>query len=101
MRTSSHQSPLVIWHASILQYGNSDDIFELPSELYGVDFEGPVLNIETENNVVVNTISVQLTERENEDLAVLVDPLQNDGNHGINLYLHVRDYLNGLLSSRE
>ena len=82
------------------QYGNSDDIFEMQGEHYGVDFQGPVLNIETENNVVVNTISVQLTEREIEDLAVLVNPLQNNGNHEINLYLHGRGHLHGLLSSR-
>lgn len=97
MRTSSHQSPLAVWHASILQSVNNENHFEMQGELYGVDFEGPMTDIETDNNVIVNAISVQLTERDIQDLSVLINPMQDDGNHGINLYLQTRDHIKMLM----
>ena len=99
MRTVSHKSPLAVWHTSILQSVNDDNLFEMQGELYGVDFEGPVTDIETNNNVIVNAVSVQLTERQLQELSVLINPMHDDGNHGINLYLQTRDHIKRLMPS--
>ncbi len=97
MRTSSHQSPLAVWHTSILQSVNNDDLLDTERDLYGIDSEGPIIDIETNNNVCFNEISVQLTEREFQELSTVINPLRDDGNHGIDLYMQTRDYLKRLL----
>lgn len=51
---------------------------------YGLD--GPVPQLQTNNNDEVPRSSVELTDEDRTILALSVDPLVDDGNHGIHLY---------------
>ena len=95
MRTGRHLSPLAIWTSSMLQsaVNDNDDLYQAQGDLYGVDFEGTVVEIETDNNVVVEDISIHLNEEDFATLFNMVDPLSDDMNHGIDLYLHTRDFV--------
>ena len=62
--------------------------------LYGIDPVGPVSDIETDNMVVVPESTLNLTEYENREIDRLShDPPADDGNHGIQQYLTIRNYL--------
>ena len=50
-------------------------------QTYGIDYDGPLTDIETDNNVVVPE-SHQMQELQNR-----IDPLSDDGNNGINHFL--------------
>ncbi|KXJ20659.1 hypothetical protein AC249_AIPGENE921 [Exaiptasia diaphana] len=87
MRTCGHQSPLCLWNMSLLD--TPDDASVLNLDTYGVDPDGPLPDVITDNNVVVPEFTFELTDIENEQLRQSVDPLSDDGNCGINHFLHV------------
>jgi hypothetical protein len=61
---------------------------------YGVDYGGPTPDVDTNNNVVVPNSSVEITGEQLTYLSDHVDPLNDDGNHGINNYLSALDIMN-------
>ena len=58
-----------------------------------VDIDGPIQEIETENNVVVPAINPQYTEEQLQHLLRHINPLRNDNNHGLNVYNDVQSIL--------
>ncbi|KAL3864604.1 hypothetical protein ACJMK2_006269 [Sinanodonta woodiana] len=68
-------------------------------EPLGVDHNGPIGEIESENNVQVPFINVLLTPDALNHLQTLCDPLSDDGNHGINHFLIVKSVVTQLLAS--
>ena len=65
---------------------------------YGLDDDGPVPQLQTNNNVTVPRSSVELTDEDRAILALSVDPLVDDGNHGIHLYLQTMQIITALAS---
>ena len=62
--------------------------------LFGIDPDGPVGELETDNNVVVPQSTIQLTEYQLNEISQLVpDPLVDDGNYKILHYLTICNYL--------
>ena len=53
-------------------------------QTYGIDYEGPLTDIETDNNVVVPESPIQLIDHQLQELP----PLSDDGNNGINHFLN-------------
>ena len=53
-------------------------------QTYGIDYEGPLTDIETDNNVVVPESPIQLIDHQLQEL----HPLSDDGNNGINHFLN-------------
>lgn len=53
-------------------------------QTYGIDYDGPLTDIETDNNVVVPESQIQLTDHQLQELQNRIDPLSDDGNNGIN-----------------
>lgn len=53
---------------------------------YGIDDEGPLLELQTNNNVVIPNINVTINET-TMNIIQQVNPLENDGNHGIDVFL--------------
>ncbi|PFX18913.1 hypothetical protein AWC38_SpisGene16700 [Stylophora pistillata] len=91
MRTTGHHSPLALWNMSLLQTSDAAEVLDIES--YGIDQDGPIPDIITDNNVVVPELELELTESENQQLKENVDPLSDDGNSGINHFLSVLQIL--------
>lgn len=91
MRTTGHHSPLALWNMSLLQTSDAAEVLDIES--YGIDQDGPIPDIITDNNVVVPELELKLTESENQQLKENVDPLSDDGNSGINHFLSVLQIL--------
>lgn len=93
LRTVNSKSPLAIWYSEVETGIGDSDIGNI--SLYGIDPDDPVVNdIETENMVIVPESTITLTEIQMNDVANLVpNPLVDDGNHKINHYLEIQNYL--------
>ena len=89
LRTSRHQSPLALWQTSIIR--TADDSPLVNFQDYGIDYDGPVPDVVTNNNVIVPNSTVELTEEQLHYLSSNVNPVSDDGNHGINNFLNALD----------
>lgn len=56
-------------------------------EQYGIDDDGPVPELQTNNYVAIARSTVQLADEERTILTLTIDPLVEDNNHGINSFL--------------
>jgi len=89
--TAGNQSPMTLWCAGIMH--SMDDAVLCEPESYGIDFESSVTEMD-DNCSVVPGSQVQLTERGMTVLKNHVpDPLEDDGNSGIDLYIKVCEAL--------
>ena len=97
LRTVQNQSPFQIFHERVLQFSShsgSRGIIEgqVPDALYGVDEEAPIPAPQLgHDDDVVEVISPRnpLQQEDYEQLLEEVDPLEDDGEHGISLYARV------------
>ena len=92
LRTVNHQSPMALWHAGML---NQHQDFEGDTTFYGTNFSEQIANIQTDNDVIVPEIDIVMTPDQYHHLEQSVNPLEQDGNHGINHYLNALDILRG------
>lgn len=87
LSSQSNQSPLQLFTHCARDFGprqieENDDAFD------GVDDDGPVADLQTNNHVVVPDLNIQIDNgMVIEDLNILAD----DGSHGIDTYLEVRN----------
>lgn len=93
LSTQNGRTPLQLWHTGVInniaqQNVAVDSIFEV-DDSFGVDYEGPLPGIQTNNNVVIPDISLGLNDTIVNLIQQTFDPLQNDGNYGINLFCSV------------
>lgn len=93
LRTARHQAPLAIWQTNVIPLTNDSPLVNFNE--YGIDYGGPVPDVVTNNNVVVPNSSVELTEDQYMYLSSRVDPISDDGNHGINNYLYALEIVKG------
>lgn len=88
LSTQGGQTPLQLWHTGvtnnvgILSFIN--DIFHVDN-YYGVDEEGPLPELQTNNNVNIPAIDININETA-MNIIQQVNPLENDGNHGIDVF---------------
>ncbi|MEQ2238673.1 hypothetical protein ILYODFUR_035583, partial [Ilyodon furcidens] len=97
LSTQNGQTPLQLWHTGVInnmaqQNTAVDSIFEL-HENFGVDHAGPLPDIQTRNNVVIPDIDVGINDTALNLMHRTFDPLQNDGNYGIDLFCSVVTFL--------
>ncbi|XP_028408223.1 uncharacterized protein LOC114530807 [Dendronephthya gigantea] len=98
LRTMNHQTPLTLWQTDMINLSEESPLVNF--EEYGIDYDGPVPDIVTDNKIVVPNSEVVLTEEELLHLESTVNPLDNDGNNGIDYFLRVLDIVNGFTTSR-
>ncbi|KAK0153675.1 hypothetical protein N1851_004538 [Merluccius polli] len=96
LSTQGGQTPLQLWHTGIINnigLGNTavDAIFA--NNFYGEDEEGPLPELQTNNNVVTPDINVTINETTGHAIQHNFDPLQNDGNYGIDLFCSLLHFL--------
>ena len=91
IRTAGYQSPMALWHAGTL-CTMDDAVLDCEPEAYGIDFESSISEVDDDGDVIVPENEVRLNEQE---MAVLLthvpDPLEDDGNSGIDLFIRVCD----------
>ena len=97
MRTTAHQTSLALWQTHMLSI--VDDSPLLNFDEYGVDYEGPTPDVDTNSNVVVPGMSVLLTQQQQQQLSSTIDPLADDGNYGIKNYLEVLEIVKGFVEN--
>ena len=90
VRTVGHRSPMALWYSGNIC--NQGDILINDFFSYGIDYDGDVPDIETDNNVVVPECSLVLSDQQWTIIENIVpDPLADDGNFGINFYCMIVD----------
>ena len=67
-------------------------------QLYGVDQDCPNPELQTENNMIIPEVDINLSCDEEEYIVTNFEPLDNDNNHGVNIFCDVLVYLNNLLN---
>ena len=96
VRTVGHQSPMALWYSRNIQ--NQQDVAINDLSSYGVEYNGEVPDVETENNVVVPECTIVMSDEQWSIInRVIPDPLVDDGNYGINLYSRVLETLEQIL----
>ena len=97
IRTAGYQSPMALWHAGTINTMD-DAVLNCGPESYGIDFESSVSELD-DDGLVVPENQVQLTEQEMAILKTHVpDPLEDDGNSGIDLFIRVCDVIKSVKS---
>ena len=86
IRTVGHQTPLAMWYTGLLTAPEESIVTNW--QTYGIDYEGPLTDIETDNNLVVPDSPIQLTAHQLQELHRRIDPLSDNGNNGINHFLN-------------
>ena len=102
LRTAGSFSPQQLWVSGMLQYMHSQhsavhDYFEAQQEEYGIDWNGPIPDIETDHTVIVEDVSNVLNAAQSQHLSLYVDPLQESSVWGIDLYLQAVQIIEYLL----
>ena len=93
IRTVGHQTPLAMWYTRLLTA--PEESIATNWQTYGIDYDGPLTDIETDNNVVVPESHIQLTDHQLQELQNRIDPLSDDGNNGINHFLDTVTIMEG------
>ena len=91
-----NQSPLQLFAVDcsgyLIQQQNVEE-----GDFYGVDDDGPIGVLQTNNHVIVPSLSVNLDEEELAALTRNLDLLPDDGSHGVDTYVEVRNWINAIL----
>lgn len=100
IRTENNMSPLQIWNSEFCMLGGVNFLETAPQQIdemqYGIEEEGPLLSLNEENSIIVPSSSFNLSQEDTTELENLVQPLSDDGNHGINHFTVVVRYLESL-----
>lgn len=94
LSTEGGQTPLQLWHRGVLQSagaGATQDIFDR-HDAFGINEDNPP-ELETENNVVVPENDFTVNAAVMDRIQHTIDPLSDDGNHGISLFLGLLHFL--------
>jgi hypothetical protein len=67
-------------------------VFQIDQHL-GTDNGEPLPAVESRNNIEVPENSVHVSNSTMQEIQELIDPLMNDGNHGIQLFLSLLHFL--------
>jgi hypothetical protein len=88
IRTENQQTPMQLYVKGMIQcgYRGMEDRIVNPTD-YGIDWDGPTPEDNTDNNVIVNEPRNPLTNNQYNLLQSLVNPLEEDDDgYGINVY---------------
>ena len=103
MRTIQNKSPLQMWTESFYTMTSSSrepvDLLQRTSleNDYGIDDEGPIPDLQTHNHVVVPRSDIELNETEYQLLTQSINCTEEDGNHGMQVYVNTVQHIENLL----
>lgn len=92
LSTAGNRSPLQLWHSGINAVANSDyrtvdGVFAAQDWSEYRIGGGPPASCDTDNDVQVPQVNFEPSPEEFRELQDHINPLSDDGNHGINLYV--------------
>ena len=94
LRTMGNRSPRQLWISGLTATANSDyaavhSIFNISEEWndYGVGGDGPLPDMDADNDVEVPESAITLNTAQHHQLQASIDPLSEDCNHGVTLYM--------------
>ena len=94
LRTMQNCSPRQLWHSGLIAAANSDyaaihSILDNSEDWndYGIDWDGPLADLDADNDVEVPESAINLNAAQQHCLQVSIDPLSDDGNHGVTMYM--------------
>ena len=102
-------TPFQVWKQGFYNYTQSDyttvrevlDPNSVNFQHYGIDDDGPLPNVQTQNFVEIPRSAIELTGEELQTLMDDLDPLTNDNDHGVAAYQRAKNVLSNILSSRQ
>ena len=96
LSSENNKTSYLIWTEGFYSHANSnqhavrialeDQVIDPVT--YGVDDNGPLPELLTNNHVVVPRSTIQLTEEQMIALLLAINPLEDDHNYGIDIYNH-------------
>jgi len=99
MSTERNRSPRQLWHSGMTAAANSDylavqSVFANDQEMneFGTG-GGPIPDCDTDNDVEVPEVCFGLSDEQWQQVQESVEPLSDDGNHGVNLYVAALEVL--------
>ena len=93
LSTKGGATPLQLWHTRVRNnIGIHPIINDIFDDCYGIDEEGPLPELQTNNNVRIPDIDVTINETTMNSIQQ-VNPLENDGNHGIDVFSFLPHFL--------
>ena len=95
LRTTGHQSPLALWANAMIRATDESNVINW--QTYGIDNDGLISNLDSNNNVVVPESSLQLGEEQLQELQQRVNPLADDGHNGISHFYDTVNFLQRFL----
>jgi len=94
VRTENSLSPLQMWMQGVYNYAHSSQPAvqmllgpRIDPESYGVSDDDPDPELQTNNHVEVPRSSIELSDSDKAVLEFAIDPLTDDGNHEIDMFL--------------
>ncbi len=88
LSSERNRSPQQLFHLGMMSGGYDTSSNNHSFEDFGIDEEGPVPEIESDNDVVVPESCINFREDQVAMMMEQVDPLADDGNQGINLFIN-------------
>ena len=83
LRTCQHRSPLMLW--TVGRMGSSGGLTTTSAQ----DMDDNIVpDIQTDNDVQVPDVLLHIPEEHLQVLEASIDPVANDGNHGIDTFRH-------------
>ena len=108
LSTEGNRSPYQVWVQGFYEFANSNyetvrDVV-VPETLdvnsYGIDDDGPIPEIRTINHVEIPESNIVLEDEEMAILTLLVNPLDEDNEHGKDLFVNACEALEMILDAR-
>ena len=105
LSTMHNRSPIQLWHSGMCGAAHYDyaevqsvlDNREWPN--YGVEWDGHFPEDNADDIIEVPETRVNLTEYQQNEMRMLVNPLANDNNHGISLYTNALHLVNNFIQN--
>ena len=103
LSTEGNRSPLSLWHTGVMTMINSghsaiESLITDNWNDYGVDDDGPLPESHSDNNVQVPGVEFDASDEQLQYLYNAVNPLEDDGNHGCELYSQTINIINQMLA---
>jgi len=93
LSTEHNQSPMQVWTVGFYNQPHALDLTESELSEFGIDDDGPTPDIQTNNNVLVPEIDIDLSDDIIDYISQNIDPLSDDNNLGINTYCTLKSFL--------
>lgn len=98
LSTADNKSPRQLWHLGMTNLLNTDPESLEAAEIsnwddYGIDDDGPLPHVQSDNDVQVPTTEASLCEECLSLLHRTIEPLYEDGNEGINVYSDTVEFI--------